>query len=115
MIQVDNLSDDALQRTSVRLEDGSVAVLNLNYLYSLQRWIMDVTYGDFIVRGIGLGVHLNLLRQFKNKINFGVACSAVGAIDPFDIDDFSNGRAALFVLNETEAAGFEATFFGAEA
>lgn len=115
MRQITNLTDSALQRTTVLLEDNSSVVLDFRFLPVVQRWVVDVTYGAFAVKGMGVCVHPNLLRTFRRRIPFGLMCSTPDGVDPFKIDDFSLDRASVFVLDstggETEVEDTETNFF----
>lgn len=110
---IDNISDDAYQQTKVKLDDGSIVYVDLIYTPATQRWVMNVTWGTFSVLGVGLCVHPNLLNQHRNRIPFGIACASSDGADPFDVQDFTNGRIALYVLNEADVADVAATLLGA--
>lgn len=109
MTQIDNLSNDADQVTTVILDDGSKVTITLLYLPAIQRWSLDVTYGNFTVLGLNLCIHANILRGWRNLIPFGIMCSTIDGADPIYIDDFSSGRASLFVLNSDDVLDIEST------
>lgn len=115
MNQIDNLSNDASQQTTIVLPDGSTATIQIKYLPTVQRWTLGVTYGDFSVVGINICIHPNLLRVWINILPFGITCTTIDGVDPIYIDDFSSGRAALYVLTESEVLDFEDSIMGASA
>lgn len=113
MRQIDNLSDDASQQVQVILDDGTLAVVALRYLASGQRWVADVTRGEFSVKSIGLCQHPNLLRAYRQVIPFGLMCSAVDDVDPAYIQDWVNGRCSLQILTAEEVQAVETDVIGA--
>ena len=112
MRQVDNLSDEAVQATKVLLDDGSILTLTLRYMPTVQRRTVDVSHTDLTVNGVNLCNHPNILRQWRQNIQFGIACLAADGVDPVYIDDFLNGRVNIFVLNASDVAGIEANVMG---
>ena len=112
---INNLTNFADQVTIVQLPDGTTFDFEIIYHGATERWIMNVTYGDFVVNGVGICCLPNLLRQWVNIIPFGIACVADNAVDPFNIDDFSSGRVLLYVLTPADIASIESTTFGVAA
>jgi hypothetical protein len=112
MQQIDNIGGEANQQTQVTLEDGSVVTLGLRYLPAVQRWMMDVTHDDGTFLGLNVCVHPNLLRPWRNTLRFGIACGALDGVSPVDVNDFSTGRVALYVLSAAEVAQVERDIFG---
>lgn len=111
MKRIDNLTAAATQQTKVILDDGTILIITLTYLPASQRWMVSLTRGDFVLNGRILCVLPNILRQWQNVINFGMACISTDGVDPVDIGDFVGGDAArvkLYVLSADEVAHFEA-------
>lgn len=103
MITVNNLNNSARQKTQVALSDGSLVLLTLNYRPAVQRWFVDVAYKNaFGLNGVGVSIHPNMLRTFRSVVPFGLAVTAVDGVDPFDINDFANGRVIMYVLDNTD-------------
>ena len=101
MIQVTNISDDAHQKTTVLLADNSSVVITLDYRPRTQGWVMSVIHGVFTRKCVPLCIHPNLLRSERAIIPLGIACVSNDGVDPFDINDFSNDRVKLYVLDNT--------------
>lgn len=108
MISIDNLSNDAFQSTTIVLSDGTKVIINLNFLPAIQRWSLDVGYGDFNANGLMLTIHPNLLREWKNVIPFGLSCTTIDGADPFAVSDFSSKRSTLYVLDTSDVTYVEA-------
>lgn len=113
MKQIDNLSKNARQKTTVALDDGTVVVINFRYLPTIQRWQISVTRGDFTVDGIGLVVCPNLLRSWKNVIPFGLAVSTFNGQDPTFLEDLQDDRTQLYILTQDDVAAVERDIYGA--
>lgn len=115
MLQISNLTDNANQETTVLLEDNSSAVFVFRYLPVVQRWVFDVTYGSFSLKGVNLCAHPNLLRAYRQRIPFGLSVVVPDGADPFDINDFVNNRVLLYVLDgtggQTEVETVETEYF----
>lgn len=115
MNSIDNLTSDANQITRVVLDDGSTVIIQLVFNAAVQRWTMNLIYGDFQVNGLGICIHPNFMREWRNILPFGLGCTTIDGADPVFVDDFSSDRATLHVLTEADVADFEATYFGAGA
>lgn len=112
MTQVDNVSNQANQTTQVVLTDGSILSLQLIYNGSTQRWTLNVSHPALTVNGMNLSCHPNMLREWRNVIAFGLACTTLSGYDPTAIDDFTNGQAQLYVLTAADVQDVEANVFG---
>ncbi len=112
MNQIDNISAQAKQTTDIILDDGSTLSLALAYNPATERWVMDVNHPLLQVLGINIDNFPNLLRQWRNLINFGLACISLTGEDPTDISDFVNGNATLYVLNAADVLFVETDIMG---
>lgn len=112
---INNLTNFADQVTLLQLPDGSSATMELIYQGAPERWVMNVSYGDFVANGIGLCCYPNILRQWRNLIPFGLAFVTADQTDPFDISDFSSGRVSVYLLDEADVAAVESDIIGGAA
>lgn len=85
--------------------------LTLRYMPSQQMWTMDLAQGDFIANGIQIVAAPNLIRNFRNIINFGMACLTSDGLDPYYVDDFANQRVGLYLLTSDEILQIEEAYF----
>lgn len=115
MTRIDNITDDASQLIRLILDDGSIAVLTLNFSGTVERWTYNISYGTFADNGGNLCIMPNILRQFRNVIPFGLACVAEDGVDPFNVEDFARARVNLYVLNSADLVQIEQLAFGAPA
>ncbi len=112
MTQIDNITDQANQTTQVVLEDGSILTLQFIYDGSTERWTVNVSHTLLTVNGMNVSCYPNMLRAWRNLIPFGLACTTLSGYDPTNVQDFINGQAQLYVLNEADVQDVEETVFG---
>jgi hypothetical protein len=114
MFSISNLSDAAFQTASVQMPDGTTGTLNLYYRSSTPRWFFDFLHPQFAnggVEGQGLTACPNLLRQWQNQIDFGMACATLDGQDPVGSEDFVDGYATLYILAASDILVVEASVY----
>jgi len=84
--------------------DGTIK-LTLKYRPAIQMWFMDIAYNNININGIRICQNLNLIRQWKNILDFGILVR--GSLEPMFIDDFSSGKAEILLLNTDEVQTIE--------
>lgn len=113
MFLVNRITSEPKQKQTLVFPDGTNMTLTMEYRSQQQGWfITSLIYGAFEIHGIRLCTSPNLLRQYKNQIPFGVACQVAGSFEPSLLDDFSQGRASLYILTTAEVAQYEAYLSG---
>lgn len=101
MFKIDNLTNAGNQTSTAILDDGTTIAFTFIYRAAIQRWTVDVVYGAFVARAIGLASGPNLLRLWRRVIPFGLQVSTPDQTDPFMADDLASGRVTLTVLDGT--------------
>ena len=109
---IDNLTNFADQVTQLQLPDGTVAILELIFNGTTERWTMNLTYNNLSYNGIGVCCYPNILRQWRNILPFGIACVTSDGTDPFDINDFYSGRVVLYLLTSSDVEAIEVEVIG---
>lgn len=107
MLQINGLTNDAMQECVLDGIPGIQVSLTLRFMPRIQTWNMDVSYQDFLAQGIPILSCPNMLRQWRNIIPFGIACTNIYQLDPYTINDFINGNSSLFLLNASDVQGVE--------
>jgi hypothetical protein len=108
MNSIPNLTDDPSQKQTVVLPDGSKLDLRIRYRQSQSGWYVDeLVWGTFILRGLRITNSPNMLRQWKNRLPFGIACTTKGNREPTQVKDFESGDSVLYVLTAEEVDGYE--------
>ncbi len=85
----------------VTLGDGSTVQFEFIYRPAIQRWAVNIIHPKLTLNGFILCASPNCLRPFKNVIPFGLFCQSNDGADPFNIEDFTNGRVTLYVLDQS--------------
>lgn len=112
MIQVDTLTDDFYQVQTVNYDNGQI-VFSMRYYPQQLLWIIEqIAYGGQTFQGIRISTNLNILRQLKNLLPFGMACLTADDNDPTQQQDFSSGYANLYILDAADVAATEAIING---
>lgn len=88
---------------------GGVIYFKLAYRIAVQMWFIDITYKTKIIKGLRVCANINMLDHWKKTLPFGimVKMSDEGRAEPFLIDDFSSGRAILYVLSSDDLIDVE--------
>lgn len=108
MKYIDRINASAKQRfTLATIDEGQTITCELTYLTTQRNWVIDVSWQEFTLKGISLGLSPNLLRQWKNVIPFGFALLSVDGFDPYYLQDFSSGRCKLYLLSRAEIEEIE--------
>lgn len=108
---IDRITDDAIQTMILTGNSGQRINLSMRYMPSQQSWFMDVYYGSFAVFGVRVVASVNMLRNYKDIIPFGLACTTEQGVDPYRISDFSNQFAKMYLLNSDDVETFEEALF----
>lgn len=107
MLQIQQLTSNALQSQTLVLPDGSTILLTLYYRPLQYGWfINELTHLDFTVKGVRVCNSPNLLHQFRNQIPFGLCCVTTGQREPTQQQDFSSGAANLYLLTADEVQAY---------
>ena len=111
MKQITELTNDSKQLYTVIGENGEQIKFNLYYYATQESWYFDISYLTTTINGLKLTNFPNILRQWKNILPFGLACTVTDGFDPYYIDDFVNGRVSVFLLNSDDVTTVEQQVF----
>jgi hypothetical protein len=115
MTLISNLSDQADMIVYVPLADGTTVQYEFLYLPTIQRWAINVIHPTITINGFMLVVAPNCLRQWKDVIPFGLMCTSTDGADPFNIEDFVNGRIQVYSLEAADVQYVEDNIIEAQA
>ena len=93
-------------------ELGKKIDISLRYIQQQRGWFISFTYGDFTARGIRVVTGDNFIHKFKNLVPFGFSCVTEINEEPMLLEDFSSGRAKIYLLNESEVKAFDEVISG---
>ena len=72
--------------------------LCFNYNQTRQGWFVDIISENFKCRGIRLASFPNILSQWEKRLGFGLAVKCERDSEALFYEDFSSGRANLYLL-----------------
>lgn len=98
-LQIENITDEAYQGHIIVFEED-VIELDLRFYPTTQIWCFDVTYKEKSVSGIKLSA--GVLHMRSQNFPFDFVVETTQGIDPFRINDFSDGRCSLYMVTREE-------------
>lgn len=104
---LNNITDAANQKMTIPLADGTNLILVLVYRPAIQRWTADISHPQLVMNGYNICLGPNIVRQWRNVVPFGIACTSNNGLDPMQIEDFTNGTCQLFILSAAEVLQVE--------
>tara|TARA_Y100001963_G_scaffold17759_1_gene21925 strand:- start:21647 stop:21985 length:339 start_codon:yes stop_codon:yes gene_type:complete len=104
---VQQVTDDTRQKRTLRLDDGSEVILKLYYRPMQRGWFGSLEYNDFVLNNFRIYNSANILRQYRNIIPFGLACSSKEQKEPMFQEDFSSGNSQIYLLSSEEVDQYE--------
>jgi hypothetical protein len=111
MNQIQNITDDPFQSQTIILPDGSSLYMELSFRQNQISWFFNTlkwnTTPGFEVHGLRVTCNPNILRQWKNKLNFGMACFSADNREPNQKEDFATGASGLYILTAAEVLAYE--------
>lgn len=111
MLYVNKITQDASQIMVLTGITGIQITVTLRYMPRIQQWIMGVDDGTTFIQGISVVNGLNILRQWKNVISYGIQCTTNTGVDPYLVTDFANQVANLYLLDADDVAAIESAWF----
>lgn len=108
MFKMQRINDYPLQRKTFNLPDGDLIDVTLYFMPMQKMWVFrEITFNDITIRNVKIVTGLNILRQFKNIIPFGIACESTEGRDPQFSRDFLEGKNTLYILSAAETQQVE--------
>lgn len=102
MRKITEINNSAKQRLTIVGENNEQIPLELFFNPTQRTWFFNIEFNGLVIQGRRLATAPNILHQWRNKLPFGIMCIRDAGLDPFKVDDFKKGNAALFLLNERE-------------
>lgn len=111
MLWINKITNQAKQQMNLVGADSQQISFYLYFAASQNSWFFNISYGNLNANGVRLTIAPNLLRNYKNNIDFGMCCISTDGFDPNNIEDFISGRVQLYLLDAAEVAQLEADAF----
>lgn len=112
MQQIIDITAEPKQELFVRLNNGKIIHLKLEYVDSQIGWFMDIDYDNIVSTCHRITNAPNIIREKLKIFPFGIGCSVEDGQEPFFIDDFFTGRASLYVLSKEDVEYVEKNYYG---
>jgi len=112
MKKISTLSSQPSQQLTFVLDNGNSFVLSLKYQPTQEQWIYNIETENFSLKGARLVNSSNILHQYKNILDFGIACISQDEVDPFLDTDFTT-RTELFVMDKNDIEQVESNIIKA--
>lgn len=105
---ISNIGSENQQAMTVIRENGKK--FNLSLFYSSQQagWFLTLEDAELgkTIKNIRIVTSGNLLHQWRNILKYGISCAVDDNQEPFFQNDFSSGRANLYVLTRSEVEAY---------
>lgn len=111
---IQGITSDPLQTMNIVLQDpglpsnGTTVQMTVYFIPMQYGWfITSLTYQGFVLNGLRITNNLNMLRQWKDVIPFGLACASTQDREPSQQQDFSSGASNLYILSQSDVEAYE--------
>ena len=111
MYQLTLIDNSPKQKIRMLLNNGKSVVLHFEYRPNQQAWFFGFEYGDVNIQNLKLVTSYNMLRNYRTWLPFGFRCDTIDGFEPMDLNDFINGYAVLFLLDETDISEIEHKYY----
>ena len=112
MKYIDKISDAAYQQLFLTGNAGQRITLTLIYMPTQEAWFMNISdETGFELNGVRVVNSPNILRKYRNNIDFGINCVTASGLDPYFIDDFNNQNAFLYLMDADDIAETEEFYY----
>jgi len=101
VIEIENITAEAIQRHLIVLEESEV-ILTLRYYPKSLIWCFDAEFLNKRTLGIKLSVGALHMVSQNQPFDFEVIDNSQLGIDPFQITDFSSNRCTLLMLERDD-------------
>lgn len=113
---ITGLSEQPKQQSTLVLADGTRAVWSLSYVSQQTGWFYDLSWnGTVIATGQRMVSSPNILRQYINKISFGIAVISPNQLEPTTQTALVDGTVTCYLLEGTDLQTIETSLFNAPA
>jgi len=110
MLQVTGITNQPSQQLTISMIDGTKLIMGLQYWTANNGWYfttLNWNNSAWVENGRRVVSHPNMLRNYRNQINFGIACFTAGNLEPWNIQSFSSTTSNLYILTPAEVLQVE--------
>ena len=110
MKKIVTLSNESKQSFKFALDGFESVEVILEFKLSQNAWYYSIIWGTFEIRNGRIVTGLNLLRQYRNIIPFGILIYHPDNIDPMLLDDFQYNGFEFYMLEAADLPLAEAYY-----
>ena len=114
MKSITSITSQPKQRFTLKLDNNTIAIMELYYYASQKSWYFDIEYGEYQNKGNKVVLTLNAIRHLRNKLPFGISFLSSSEAEPFLLSDFEDGTITALLLNEEDVQELEDTVYAPE-
>ena len=103
---ISNISNSEIQKSTIVLQDGREFNITLEFKKNQIGWFLSLEYGSFKIDNVRLVTSRNMLYQWRNVLNFGLAVVTDRNQEPMFVDDLTSGRCRLYALSRQETVDY---------
>lgn len=111
MYKFTSLGNEPKQEIIMLLSDNSRVTFNFEYRANQQGWFFGYQWGEYNRQNIRLTTNYNMLSAYQSYLPFGLRCDTTDFEEPYDIDDFINGYASLYLLTKDDVSVIETKYY----
>jgi len=101
-LKIIDISNEPYQSQTVVLDNLDIKI-TVRFLGTVSMWVLKVDIdGENVIDGIALSCRSVIMEQFNKPFGFIVEDKSTLGIDPFRLEDFSDGRCVLYMLERNE-------------
>lgn len=104
---INEITSEPNQNHRFALEDGTDVNITFNYRVNQSGWFYSFTHEGRTFNNRRIVTSPNMIRQFKDILPFGFACTVEGGGEPIFQDDFELERAKFYLLDQSDVQSVE--------
>lgn len=108
---ITGITNQAKQTLTITLADGSSVAMSLEYRPQQLGWFANFQLGSWVVLGLRLTASPNILSKWQLLVPFGIAILTRNNVEPLNANDFVNGTATVYLLDQADIQSVNALSF----
>ena len=96
------LTSESFQPFYLVTDSGKRVDILLFFMPTQECWRINISCDNFSINNIKVCSSLNLLDKWHNIIDFGISIYTKDGLDPWRLEDFKDGYASFYLLNEND-------------
>lgn len=111
MHKINSIGNEPKQKITLLLNENTQTPFTLEYRANQTGWFFSFEFDGQTYQNIRLTTSYNILRGYKNWLDFGIRCDTTDGQEPIDIDDFITGYASIYLLTKEDVETIESNYY----